>query len=68
MTVQFRKDGMHDIGDGKGLSWLNNSAILATDFAETDEMLNEEELITLVEGPLHQGPAATVSLVARRRR
>lgn len=57
---------MFDMGDRKWLSWLNSSALLATDFAESGVLLNEEEVTTLVEGPLHQGPAVTVSLVARR--
>ena len=55
---------MFDMGDGKWLSWLNRSAILATDFAESGLLLNEEGVITLVEGPLQQGPAVTVSLDA----
>ena len=64
--MQFRGDGMFDMGDGKWLSWLNRSAILATDFAESGLLLNEEGVITLVEGPLHQGPAVSPGLDSLR--
>ena len=38
------------------------------DFTDAEILVNEEELVTLDEGPLHRGPAATVGFVARRRR
>ena len=54
-------------GGPKDVSWLYTSAMLAADFADADILLNDEELVTLDEGPSHRGPAATVGLVARRR-
>ncbi len=54
-------------GGPKDVSWLYTSAILASDFAEAEILLNVEEAVSLEEGPLHRGPAATVGLVARRR-
>ena len=57
---------MLDMVYGKCLSRANRSGILATDSAEYDMLLNKEESITLVVGPLHQRPAAAISLVALR--
>lgn len=54
-------------GGPRDVSWLYTSAMLTADFAGANILLNKEELITLDEGPYHQGLAATVSFVARRR-
>jgi hypothetical protein len=40
---------------------------LAGDFADLDILLLEEVLVDLDEGELHQGPGATVRMVARKR-
>ena len=54
-------------GGPKDVSWLYTAAMLAADFSGADILVNEEDLVTLDEGPLHRGPAATVGLIARRR-
>ncbi|MEI6557451.1 MAG: class I SAM-dependent methyltransferase [Rhodospirillaceae bacterium] len=46
---------------------LFTAAMLAADFADAEVLVCEEALVSLDEGPLHQGMAATVGFVARRR-
>ena len=54
-------------GGPKDVSRLYTAALLGADFADADILVNEEALVTLDEGPLHRGPAATVGFVGRRR-
>lgn len=57
----------YESGGPRTVSWLYTATMLAADFAEADILINEVELVALDEGPLHQGPAATIGVVARRR-
>lgn len=53
-------------GGPKDLDLLYTAEQLRSDFQAMEILLIEEALITLDEGELHRGPAATVRLVARK--
>ncbi|GAB3444930.1 SAM-dependent methyltransferase [Insolitispirillum peregrinum] len=64
----FRPEQLaHSSGGPRDLSLLYTADQLRDDFAGADILLLDEAAPLLDEGPLHQGLAATVQLVARRR-
>jgi 2-polyprenyl-3-methyl-5-hydroxy-6-metoxy-1,4-benzoquinol methylase len=53
-------------GGPKNIDWLYDKKTLETDFNELDIILLEEKLRELNEGPLHQGMAEVIQMVAQK--
>jgi hypothetical protein len=53
-------------GGPKDAALLYSADLLRQDFADLEILELAEAVPTLDEGPFHQGPAATLQLVARR--
>jgi hypothetical protein len=53
-------------GGPKNIDWLYDKKTLETDFNELDIILLEEKLRELNEGPLHQGMAEVIQMVAKK--
>jgi len=63
----FRHEQLaYSSGGPKDLALLYTAAQLKAEFRAVDILLLEEALVDLDEGKLHQGPGATVRLVARK--
>jgi hypothetical protein len=63
----FSKDQLNfNSGGPKEASMLFDMDMLAEDFSEMEEMSMEQALVTLDEGPFHQGPASVIRVVAVR--
>jgi len=61
-TTQLNRD----TGGPKSLSLLFDEQTLSNDFAALDTKIMETKLVTLNEGPLHQGEASVIRLIGNK--